>query len=133
MRCKIDEQLPLEIKELLVQHQHDAVTVAEQDMAGNIDPDVAQVCRKEGRALLTLDLDFSDIRAYPPEDYHGIVVFRPAIQSITTLVRLTTRADRFIRTRITYRQSLDCGRPPSPHPGGKPRSAPRDLKIEANG
>ena len=91
MRCKIDEHLPLEIKDLLVQYQHDSVTVAEQGMTGSIDPDVAQVCRKEGRALLTLDLDFSDIRAYPPEDYHGIVVFRPAIQSITTLVRLTTR------------------------------------------
>ncbi len=91
MRCKIDEHLPLEIKDLLVQYQHDSVTVAEQGMAGSIDPDVAQVCRKEGRALLTLDLDFSDIRAYPPEDYHGIVVFRPTIQSITTLVRLTTR------------------------------------------
>ncbi len=60
-------------------------------MAGSIDPDVAQVCRKEARALLTLDLDFSDIRTYPPEDYHGMVVFRPAIQNITTLVRLTTR------------------------------------------
>ena len=91
MRCKIDEHLPLEIKDLLVQHQHDSVTVAEQGMAGCIDPDLAQVCQKEVRALLTLDLDFSDIRAYPPEDYHGIVVFRPAIQSITTLVRLTTR------------------------------------------
>ncbi len=47
MRCKIDEHLPLEIKDLLVQHQHDSVTVAEQGMAGCIDPDVAQVCRKE--------------------------------------------------------------------------------------
>ena len=91
MRCKIDEHLPLEIKDLLAEHQHEPVTVAEQGMAGSIDPDVAQVCRKEGRALLTLDLDFSDIRAYPPEDYHGIVVFRPAIQSISTLVRLTTQ------------------------------------------
>jgi predicted nuclease of predicted toxin-antitoxin system len=91
MRCKIDEHLPLEIKDLLAQHRHEPVTVAEQGMAGSIDPDVAQVCRKEGRALLTLDLDFSDIRAYPPEDYHGIVVFRPAIQSISTLVRLTTQ------------------------------------------
>ena len=91
MRCKIDEHLPLEIKDLLAQHRHEPVTVAEQGMAGIIDPDVAQVCRKEGRALLTLDLDFSDIRAYPPEDYHGIVVFRPAIQSISTLVRLTTQ------------------------------------------
>ena len=91
MRCKIDEHLPLEIKDLLAQHRHEPVTVAEQGMAGSIDPDVAQVCRKEGRALLTLDLDFSDIRAYPPEDYHGIVLFRPAIQSISTLVRLTTQ------------------------------------------
>jgi len=91
MHCKIDEHLHLEIKDLLAQHRHEPVTVAEQGMAGSIDPDVAQVCRKEGRALLTLDLDFSDIRAYPPEDYHGIVVFRPAIQSISTLVRLTTQ------------------------------------------
>jgi predicted nuclease of predicted toxin-antitoxin system len=91
MRCKLDEHLPLEIKDLLAQHQHDAVTVPEQSMAGSVDPVVAEICRKEARALLTLDLDFSDIRAYPPEDYHGIVVFRPSIQSITTLVRLTTR------------------------------------------
>jgi predicted nuclease of predicted toxin-antitoxin system len=91
MRCKIDEHLPLEINDLLVQHQHDSVTVAEQGMAGCIDPDLAQVCQKEVRALLTLDLDFSDICTYPPEDYHGIVVFRPVIQNITTLVRLTTR------------------------------------------
>jgi len=91
MRFKIDEHLPVEMKDLLGQHQHDAVTVTDEGMAGSIDPDVAEVCRKEARALLTLDLDFSDIRAYPPEDYHGIVVFRPAIQSITTLLRLTTR------------------------------------------
>ena len=74
MRFKIDEHLPLEIKDLLAQHQHDPVTVPDEGMAGSIDPDVAQVCRKEARALLTLDLDFSDIRTYPPEDYHGIIV-----------------------------------------------------------
>jgi predicted nuclease of predicted toxin-antitoxin system len=84
MRCKLDEHLPLEIKGLLVQHQHDAATVAEQGMAGCRDPDPVQVFQKEARALFTFDLDFSDIRTYPPEDYHGIVVFRPAIQNITT-------------------------------------------------
>lgn len=46
MRFKIDEHLPLEIKDLLVQHRHDPVTVAEEGMAGSIDPDVAQVCLK---------------------------------------------------------------------------------------
>jgi predicted nuclease of predicted toxin-antitoxin system len=63
MRCKIDEHLPLEIRDLLVKHRHDPATIAEQGMAGSIDPDVAQVCRNEARALLTLDLDFADIRA----------------------------------------------------------------------
>jgi Domain of unknown function (DUF5615) len=91
MRFKIDEHLPVEIKELLAQHHHDAVTVSDEGMTGAIDPDVAQVCQKEARALITLDHDFSDIRTYPPEDYDGIIVFRPAIQSIATLVRLTTR------------------------------------------
>jgi predicted nuclease of predicted toxin-antitoxin system len=91
MRFKIDEHLPVEIKELLTHHQHDAVTVPDEDMAGAVDPDVAQACQKEARALVTLDLDFSDIRAYPPEEYQGIIVFRPALQSITTLVRLTAR------------------------------------------
>jgi predicted nuclease of predicted toxin-antitoxin system len=91
MQFKLDEHLPLEIKDLLAQHRHDPVTVVEEGMGGSVDPDVAQVCLKESRSLLTLDLDFSDIRTYPPEDYHGIVVFRPAIQNITTLVRLTTR------------------------------------------
>ena len=91
MRFKIDEHLRLEIKDLFEQHQHDAITVAEEGMAGSIDPDVAQVCRKEARALPTLDLDFSDIRAYPSEDYHGIIVFRPVIQSITALLRLSAR------------------------------------------
>jgi predicted nuclease of predicted toxin-antitoxin system len=77
MRFKIDEHLPVEITELLDQHQHDAVTVADESMSGAVDPDVAHVCQKEARALITLDLDFSDIRAYPPEEYQGIIVFRP--------------------------------------------------------
>lgn len=96
MRFKIDEHLPVEIAELLDQHQHDAVTVADESMSGAVDPDVAHVCQKEARALITLDLDFSDIRAYPPEEYQGIIVFRPGLQSITTLVRLTARIIPFL-------------------------------------
>jgi hypothetical protein len=38
--------------------------------------------------VLTLDLDFSDIRAYPPSDYAGIIVLRPAVQSVPSIRRL---------------------------------------------
>lgn len=35
------------------------------------------MCVKEGRILLTLDLDFADIRVYPPQALPGLVVLRP--------------------------------------------------------
>jgi len=43
MQFKLDEHLPLEISDLLAQHQHDPVTVVDEGMGGSIDPDVAQV------------------------------------------------------------------------------------------
>ena len=52
----------------------------DQQMGGQEDPDIAAVCVNEGRALITLDLDFADIRAYPPRRYPGIVVFRVSSQ-----------------------------------------------------
>jgi predicted nuclease of predicted toxin-antitoxin system len=97
MRFKIDENLPVEVGELLRQHEHDTITVKEEGMGGGADLQLTHVCQKEGRALVTLDLDFADITAYPPEDYQGIIVFRPAVQSIRTLVRLTTRILSLLR------------------------------------
>jgi predicted nuclease of predicted toxin-antitoxin system len=67
MKFKIDENLPYEIKLLLTQAGHDALTVNDQGLTGNPDTNLAAVCGKEGRAFITCDLDFSDIRAYPPE------------------------------------------------------------------
>jgi predicted nuclease of predicted toxin-antitoxin system len=75
---KVDENLPTEAAELLASAGHDAVTVGDQRMVGQPDTNVATVCRREGRAVVTLDLDFADIRAYPPSDYPGIIVLRLA-------------------------------------------------------
>jgi predicted nuclease of predicted toxin-antitoxin system len=88
MLFKIDENLPVDAAGLLRQRGHDALTVGDQQMIGRPDVDVAQVCQVEKRALVTLDLDFADIRAFPPEDYAGIIVLRPAVQSIPTVLRL---------------------------------------------
>jgi predicted nuclease of predicted toxin-antitoxin system len=90
-RFKTDENLPVEVAGLLRQHQHDALTAIDQLLGGQPDPNVAVVCQAERRALVTLDLDFADIRQYPPEDYPGIIVLRPAFQTITSLLRLTAR------------------------------------------
>jgi hypothetical protein len=42
-------------------------------LAGQPDPRIAAVCQAESCALVTLDLDFADIRRFPSQDYHGII------------------------------------------------------------
>ncbi len=73
---KLDENLPGALAGLFTEAGHDAVTVNEQEMTGANDPRIASACLSEGRALITLDMDFADIRNYPPQDYPGLVVFR---------------------------------------------------------
>lgn len=88
MRFKIDENLPIEVAGVLRDAGHDAMTIGDQRMSGEPDPRVAAVCRDEDRAILTLDLDFSDIRTYPPSDYPGIIVLRPSTQSKSDVLAL---------------------------------------------
>ncbi len=76
MRFKLDENLPIELAELFRRSGHDAQTVFDEGLAGAEDAEIASVCVRERRAVVTLDMDFADIRAYPPPEYAGIVVFR---------------------------------------------------------
>ncbi len=76
MKFKIDENLPIEFAELLIAQGHDALTLFEQRLQGKADPTVAGVCLQEGRVLVTLDLDFADLRAYPPRQFPGFIVLR---------------------------------------------------------
>jgi predicted nuclease of predicted toxin-antitoxin system len=76
LKFKIDENLPLEAVAPLTQAGHDACTVLDERLVGASDQRIGVVCQREGRALITLDLDFADIRAYPPGDYAGLVVLR---------------------------------------------------------
>ena len=76
MEFKVDENLPVEVADFLRQVGYDAATVVEQHLEGRPDSDIASVCQKEGRILVTLDTDFADIRAYPPAQFPGLIVLR---------------------------------------------------------
>ena len=76
MKLKLDENLHPDMGDLFRQRGHDVSWVYEQGLRGHEDPEIAEVCRVEGRVLLSLDLDFSDIRMYPPADYPGLIVMR---------------------------------------------------------
>ena len=76
MRFKVDESLHVEVVDLLRGQDHDALTVFDQGLHGRDDHDIADMCRSENRVLLSLDLDFSNILMFPPENYLGLVVLR---------------------------------------------------------
>ena len=87
MQFKIDENLPSEIARLLVDAGHDVKTVKEQQLQGVRDSVIINVCNNENRILVTLDTDFSNIRAYPPSESSGIIVLRVGRQDFAFMVR----------------------------------------------
>jgi predicted nuclease of predicted toxin-antitoxin system len=76
MRFKVDENLPIEVADALQLAGHEAATVVEQHLSGSDDAQLAALCQLERRILVTLDMDFSDIRHYPPAEFPGLIVLR---------------------------------------------------------
>lgn len=76
MNFKVDQNLPEEVVQTLRNDGHDARNVYEEQLGGRPDPEISAAVKRESRALITLDVDFADIRTYPPEQYSGLVVFR---------------------------------------------------------
>jgi predicted nuclease of predicted toxin-antitoxin system len=74
-----------------VQHRFVADTVADESLSGAKDEIVATVSRAEGRILVTLDLDFANIRAYPPGEHIGIIVLRVKRQDKATVLAYVRR------------------------------------------
>ena len=92
MRFKVDENLPAEVAEVLRSAGHDARTVQDEGLAAAEDDNLLATCRGEGRVLMTLDLDFADMQAYPPTENPGLIVFRVRSQDKNHLLDLIERA-----------------------------------------
>ena len=90
-RFKLDENLARDVATELQRAGHDVKTTLQQGLGGGHDGELLTACRAEGRIFVTFDLDFGDIRAYPPGGQPGIWVLRPGTQSIdNTLEALRT-------------------------------------------
>jgi predicted nuclease of predicted toxin-antitoxin system len=110
MRFKVDENLHYDVAEALRARGHDALTVHDQQMRGDPDSRLGEVCQAEGRAIVSLDLDFANIRDYPPRDYAGLIVLRLADQSRPYVFAHSWLRARPAGQRGTYRLPLDRGR-----------------------
>lgn len=91
MRFKIDENLPTEVKDFFQRAGYEATTVADEGLAGRPDEAIAVICQREARVIVTLDHGFGDIRAYPPQEYTGLIVLRTSRQDRSTILEIIER------------------------------------------
>jgi predicted nuclease of predicted toxin-antitoxin system len=96
MRLKIDENLHDDVAVLLAGEGHDVHTVHSEGLRGRGDAILAQHCRVEDRVLLTLDLDFADIREFPPSSHPGMIVLRVSHQSRRHILEIVTRMSQLL-------------------------------------
>lgn len=101
-RFKLDENLPRDAGVLLRDAGHDVDTALDEQLGGSSDAQIFGACQAEGRILVTLDLDFSDIRAYPPASHLGIWVLRPNTQSLDDISALLGSALRVLEAEPTH-------------------------------
>ncbi len=124
MRFKLDENMPAGLSAMLTNEGHDVHDVVGEGLGGEDDPPVLAAATQEGRILVTFDLDFADVREYPPGSHAGIVVFRlrdqrwhalegPARRALTdkSLKRLERGLAIVDEVRIRYRPPRRKGSP----------------------
>ena len=91
MKFKLDENFGTRTLEIFRAAAHDIQTVRSQKLQGCFDQNLYEVCCKEQRCLVTLDLDFADVTRFPPTSASGIVVIRiprnPSFALLEQLVR----------------------------------------------
>ena len=77
MKLKLDENLSRHLKPALNALGYDTSTAADEELLSRPNVEVAACAAQEGRILLTLDVEFADLRKYPPGTHPEIILFRP--------------------------------------------------------
>ena len=112
MRFLIDANLPRAAIDVCQKFGHQVEFARDIGMAAAPDEQIAARARESGAALLTRDLDFGDVRRYPPDQYQGIVVLRlpdttVAQEIVRVLERFLTDQDRNPSYRINEATAHD--------------------------
>ena len=81
MKFKIDENIPINALNLFRERGYDCSSTYQEKLNGEEDKKILQKVRKDSRILITLDMDFSDIRFNPPENSPGCMVLKVKNQS----------------------------------------------------
>lgn len=99
MKFKVDENLPDELSQLFRDSGWDSRTIEEQELSGEADARLAEICAAEERILVTFDRGFSNIRAFPPSNSSGLIVFRLQSQDKRHVLSVAARLINALRER----------------------------------
>jgi len=91
MKIKLDENISRHLKIVVNQRGHEAITVEDEGLLGKTDVEVGAVAKSEGRMPFTLDVEFSNLRKFPPGSHPGIVLFRPQSMGPLSVNRFVTQ------------------------------------------
>lgn len=91
MIVKLDENLGRSHVELLRKSGYNADRVHDEGLSGETDPTVWERVCAEKRFFITIDLDFADVRQYPPGSHPGILLLRARNRSRSAVLRVLER------------------------------------------
>jgi predicted nuclease of predicted toxin-antitoxin system len=94
MTIKLDENLGRSAAEWLNSMGYEADRVHDQGFSGASDQEVWRRVCADGRFLITLDLDFSDVRQFPPGSHPGILLLRPKSNGRDAVLEVLQRVVR---------------------------------------
>ena len=95
MRFLIDANLPRSIVALVAGLGHEVEFARDVGLAAASDADVVGRAKARGAALVTRDMDFANVRRYPPDQYAGLVVLR--VSDSLRAAEIVTVLERFLR------------------------------------
>ncbi len=94
MRIKLDENLPARLASRLRLLGHEVETPREEELTGALDLAIWEAAQRQGRFLITQDLDFSDARRFVPGTHHGLLLVRLREPSRRALLKRVEAAFR---------------------------------------
>jgi predicted nuclease of predicted toxin-antitoxin system len=105
LKLLLDENVSPLFAEKIKKYYPDSVDIYDIGYAGKSDNEIYENLTHHDYVLMTFDLDFSDIRKFPPELVEGIIVLRFKNKKIQDLMRETLNHLEELE-RLDYKHSL---------------------------